>query len=66
MTLKQAIRDNQRFFKYENMLRRIRLNVFEYEDAGKTDKANRIIDKIKQICYPRWQARRERLARKVS
>ncbi|MBR9802468.1 hypothetical protein GYB59_12640 [bacterium] len=60
-TLKEAIRDNQRHFKYERMLRRIRLHIFEYEDAGKLDKAHRVIDKIKAICGPRWDARQKRL-----
>jgi len=59
-TLKEAIRENQRHYKYERMLRRIRLNIFEYEDAGKLEKAQRIIGKIKAICGPRWDARAKR------
>ena len=35
-SLKQAIRDNRRFQKYERMLRRIRLCVFDYEVLGET------------------------------
>jgi len=60
-TLRQAIRDNQRHFKYERMLRRIRLRVFEYEDAGNLEKAQRVIAKIKVICGPRWEARQKRI-----
>lgn len=59
-TLKDAIRDNQRHFKYERMLRRIRLHIFEYEDAGKLEKAHRVIGKIKAIFGPRWEKRAKR------
>ena len=38
-SLRQAIRENRRFHKYERMLRRIRLRIFDYEDQGKLDKA---------------------------
>lgn len=31
-SLKRKIRANQRFHKYERLLRRIRLRIFEYED----------------------------------
>lgn len=60
-TLKQAFRDNQRQYKYERMLRLIRLRIFDYEDAGNPEKAQRIIAKIKMICGPRWEARAKRL-----
>ena len=56
-SLKQAIRDNRRFQKYERMLRRIRLCVFDYEDSGKLDKAERVIARIKAICGPTWERR---------
>jgi hypothetical protein len=59
-SLKRAIRDNQRFCKYERMLRRIRLRVFGYEDAGKLDKAERVIARIKVICGPMWEKRAKR------
>ena len=42
-SLRQAIRDNQRFHKYEKLLRQIRLRVFEYEDSGRSEKAERVI-----------------------
>jgi hypothetical protein len=64
-SLRQAIRDNQRFCKYERMLRQIRLRVFEYEDQGKSDKAERIISRIKAICGPRWEKRARRLENKM-
>ncbi|OYW23720.1 MAG: hypothetical protein B7Z55_03255 [Planctomycetales bacterium 12-60-4] len=59
-TLREAIQDNQRHYKYERMLRRLRLRIFEYEDAGKLGKAHRVIDKIKAICGQRWEKRAKR------
>ena len=38
-SLRRAIRDNQRFCKYERLLRWIRLHVFQYEDDGELEKA---------------------------
>jgi len=64
-SLKQAIRDNQRFFKYERILRRIRLRIFDYEDTRKLDKAQRIIERIKEICGPVWEKRAKRLENKM-
>ena len=46
-SLRRAIRDNERFYKYERLLRRIRLRMFRYEDDGKLEKAQRIIERIK-------------------
>ena len=63
-TLKQAIRDNRRHYKYEKVLRRVRLRIFEYEYAGKLEKAQRVIAKCKQICGPRWERRAKRLEEK--
>lgn len=60
-SLRQAIRDNQRFHKYEKLLRRIRLRTFEYEDQGRLEKADRIIARIKTICGPMWEKRAKRL-----
>lgn len=59
-TLREAIRDNQRHYKYERKLRQIRLRIFEYEDAGNLEKAQRIIGRIKVICGPRWERRAKR------
>ncbi|MBA2114079.1 hypothetical protein [Bremerella alba] len=59
-TLKKAIRNNRRHYKYERMLRRIRLNIFEYEDQGKLEKAQRIIANCNMICGPRWEQRTKR------
>ena len=64
-SLRQAIRDNRRFHKYERLLRRIRLRVFDYEDQGKLDKAQRIIQRIKLICGPWWERRAKRLENKM-
>jgi hypothetical protein len=59
-SLKQAIRDNQRFHKYERVLRHIRQQIFDYEDEGTLKKAHRIIGKIKVICGPWWDKRAKR------
>lgn len=60
-SLKRKIRENQRFHKYERMLRRIRLRIFDYEDARKLDKAHRVIAKIKVTCGPWWERRAKRI-----
>ncbi|MEW4453047.1 hypothetical protein AB1L30_10255 [Bremerella sp. JC817] len=60
-TLKEEIRDNQRHFKYERMLHRIRLRIFEYEESSKLEKAQRVIAKCKAICGPRWEARQKQI-----
>lgn len=60
-SLKRKIRANQRFHKYERMLRRIRLRIFDYEDQGKLDKAHRVIARIKVICGPWWERRAKRI-----
>ena len=64
-SLRQAIRDNRRFCKYERLLRQIRLRIFDYEDQGKLEKAHRIIEKIKAICGPWWTKRAKRLENKM-
>jgi hypothetical protein len=64
-SLRQAILDNQRFHKYERTLRRIRLRTFDYEVAGKIDKAQRVIERIKAICRPWWEKRAKRLENKA-
>ena len=64
-SLKRAIRDNQRFHKYERLLRRIRLRVFDYEDQGKRAKAERVIARIKAICGPTWEKRAKRQENKM-
>lgn len=64
-SLRQSIRDNRRFFKYERMLRRIRLRIFNYEDQGKLEKAQRVIERIKRICGPMWGKRAKRLENRM-
>ena len=63
MTIQERIelnrKKNARWDKYERVLRRVRLKVFDYEDAGKLDKAHRVIAKCKAILMPRWQARHD-------
>jgi hypothetical protein len=60
-SLRHAIWENRRFHKYERMLRQIRLRVFEYEDQGRLEQAQRIIERIKAICGPWWEKRAKRL-----
>lgn len=59
--LQQAIARNRekwkKWRKYEAVLRRIRLRIFEYQDAGKMLKAERIMLRCKQILKPMWEAR---------
>lgn len=64
-SLRRAIRDNQRFHKYEKTLRRIRLRTFEYEEAGMIEKARRVVAKIKAVCGPMWERRAKRLENKM-
>ena len=64
-SLKQAIWENRRFHKYERMLRRIRLRIFDYEDQGTLEKAQRVIQKIKLICNPWWDKRSKRQEEKM-
>jgi hypothetical protein len=64
-SLRKAVRDNRRFHKYERLLRHIRLRIFDYEDSGKLEKAQRIIERIKAICNPTWQTRAKRLENKT-
>jgi hypothetical protein len=64
-SLNQAIRDNRRFHKYERLLRLVRLRIFEYEDQGKLDKAERVIARIKAICGPTWEKRAKRLENRM-
>lgn len=62
MSLKDAIARNQRrqarFKKYERILRRVRQRVFDYEDAGKLDKAQNIMRRCQAILAPKWEAER--------
>jgi hypothetical protein len=64
-SLRQAIRDNRRFHKYERLLCQIRLRIFDYEDQGKLDKAQKVIARIKVICGPWWTKRAKRLENKM-
>jgi len=64
-SMKRAVRDNRRFHKYDRMLRHIRLRIFDYEDSGKLEKAQRVIERIKAICNPIWQTRAKRLENKT-
>jgi len=62
MTLQEAIKRNQarqaRFKKYERVLRRLRQRIFDYEDAGKGEKADRILKRCQTILAPLWEAQR--------
>ena len=64
-SMKRAVRDNRRFHKYERLLRHIRLRIFDYEDSGKLEKAQRVIERIKVICRPMWMKRAKRQQNKM-
>lgn len=59
-SVKRALWENRRFCKYERTLRQIRLRIYEYEDQGKLEKAQRVIERIKVICGPTWESRAKR------
>lgn len=42
---------------YERILRRVRQRVFQYDDAGRGDQAQRVIRAIKARCMPYWDER---------
>jgi hypothetical protein len=60
-TLEQSIQANRvrvaRYKRAEYVLRQVRLRVFDYEDAGKADKADRVIKTCRRILAPLWEAR---------
>lgn len=44
-TIERAIELNRNRAKYRRIAHKLRLNVFEYEDAGKAEKAARVLAK---------------------
>lgn len=51
-------RDRQRRYeKAERLLRAIRLRIFDYEDLGKAEQANRIMEALKARLAPLWAER---------
>ena len=70
MTMAEAIRRNQvrtaRYKRAELTLRHVRQRVFDYEDAGKYNKAKRVMDTCCRILAPLYeQQRRNAQARKI-
>ena len=68
--MKNAIEKNRkrtaRFRKAERILRLIRQRVFDYEDAGRGEQADRIIARCKRILKPLWeQEYRNRMNRRT-
>jgi hypothetical protein len=65
MNLQAAIARNRhrqaRFQKYERILRRLRQRIFDYDDAGKGDKASHLIVRCQTILAPFHEARRRNL-----
>lgn len=65
MSLEKKIEENRRkqarYRKYERVLRRVRLRIFDYEDEGaeKFAKAQRVIKKCKAILQPLWIAQNQ-------
>jgi len=66
--LDQAIARNrlkwERYRKADRILRAVRLKIFDYEDAGKQDKAERLIARCKRLLTPLWDAQYRERARK--
>lgn len=62
MKMEEAIaakrRKDARYKRAERVLRQVRLRVFDYEDAGKYDKAAKVIATCQRILSPLWQAQR--------
>ncbi len=46
-----------RFKKADRLLRRMRQRVFDYEDSGQSEQADRIIKRCKRILMPLWEQR---------
>lgn len=63
MLLKDAIRRNkirnERYYRAGKVLHYIRLHIFDYEDMGKLDKANKVIATCERILAPLWNCRNE-------
>lgn len=51
-------RRDARYKRAEQVLRQVRLRVFDYEDAGKQDKAAKVIRTCQRILGPLWRAQR--------
>lgn len=49
--IREARRD-----RAEKVLRQVRQRVFDYEDEGKGEKAQRVMATCKRIAMPRWEA----------
>jgi len=47
--MKQAIQRNRQRHKYRTVLRRLRVRIFEYEDAGKGEKATKLMKRCERI-----------------
>ena len=60
MTTSERIALNQRkhlrWKRCERVLRSIRLKIFDYDDAGKGDKASRVLAACQRHLAPLWQA----------
>ncbi len=58
MNIQESIRKNRiregRRNKAERMISAIRLNMFDYVDAGVWDKAQALLTRCKNLCAPRW------------
>lgn len=63
--LKEKIADNrfrhERYGKAERLLRRLRVRIFDYEDAGNGDKASRLMQRCQERLAPFHRARRAAL-----
>jgi len=47
--MKQAIQRNRQRWKYRAVLRRLRIRIFDYEDAGKGEKVTKLMRRMEKI-----------------
>lgn len=63
MNIQEKIKHKQwkdaRYRKAERVLRRIRQRIFDYEDAGKLEKAHKVMGYLQVILAPYWEACRK-------
>jgi hypothetical protein len=70
LSLTAAIASNRRRWERFNrailVQREVRLRIFEYEDAGKGDKAQRLLERCKRTLAPLWVTRHHRVVEEES
>ncbi len=69
MSLQAAIEANRRrqarYRRAEQVLRSVRRQIFDFEDQGRLEKAQRVIATCKRILAPLWAAHAERQEHRI-